>query len=519
MKRLLFLAHRWLGLLGCVLIVLWFATGFVMMYVPYPSLLESERLSRAVPIAIEEVRITPARALAAARIGVPASDETQRLRLIQSGSRPVYAVKLATGGWVGIDAFSGTPLHMSVTLARGVGEQFAGVPALGAEPVQPDQWSMQAYLDAHRPLWAVRMADGGVHYLSGRTGEVLRDTSSTERAWNWVGSVVHWVYPTVLRRDARLWHWVVVTLSSYALLVALLGTVIGLLRWRWRDADRRSPYSGWRRWHHLLGLGCAVFALAWLTSGLLSMNPGGVFSDMTISNAQARSWHGGSLDDAAVGRALDAPLPPTSGVALLPAIEVEWWPDGDGAPDALVREAAVRARVQYGTNGQRLWRRGERSTNWTMHSVDAAEIGRRLRRIEPALAGAPVLSIQRLDEEDLYHYRRFDPAPPIWRVRLADAASTWLHVDAGSGELMARLDRSNRVERWAYHGLHSWDFAALLEHRPLWDLLMLPALALGFLFSITSVVVAAQRLAAMRKRARSRIRPTVPTRAARRTLS
>ncbi len=500
MKRWLFLVHRWLGLFGCLLIALWFGTGFVMMYVPYPELLESERLARAAPIALQQVRATPAQALAAAYSGASAGDSTQRLRLLQSGSRPVYAVKLSARGWVGIDAASGTPLLMDAALAKSVGERFAGVPALSAEAVEPDQWSMQGYLDVHRPLWAVRMADGGVHYLSGRTGELLRDSSSNERAWNWVGSVVHWIYPTVLRRDAQLWHWVVIVLSSYALLVALLGTAIGLMRWRWRDPRRRSPYTGWQRRHHLLGLGCAIFAIAWLVSGLLSMNPGGVFSDASISPARARAWHGGTLDDAAARRALDGSLPIQAGE--VPAIEIEWWPDIGTAFD----DTAVRARVRHTATVQSLWRRGEHSTEWVAHSVDAAEIVTRWKRLEPPLADAPLLAIERIDSEDLHHYRRFDPVEPIWRARLGDIVSTWLHVDAGSGELLATPDRSNRVERWAYHGLHSWDFAVLLEHRPLWDALVLPALLLGFMFSITSLVVAAQRIAAMRRRARGATR-------------
>lgn len=501
MKRYLFLAHRWLGLLGCVLIVLWFATGFVMMYVPYPELLESERLARAAPIERHQVRITPAQALLVARQGVSAQAQTERLRLIQTGPHAVYAVLLPHAGWIGVDASSGEQLRVTRAVAASVGEYFAGVKALSAAPVGPDQWSMQSNLDPHRPLWAVHMADGGVHYLSGRTGEVLRDTSRSERAWNWVGSVVHWIYPTILRRDARLWHWVVVIASSYALIVALLGTTIGLMRLRWRDRERRSPYADWLRWHHLLGLGCAVFMLAWLASGLLSMNPGDVFSDRSISASQSRAWRGASFDDVSVRRALSAPLPPQDSPMVGAAVEFEWWPDGEPEfdPSRGLREGpGVRVTERHDRTTQQLWRRAENATDWSAHEVTKAEIVRRLGH----LAG-PAVSIERLTA-DLYHYGRFEPAPAIWRVHLGDAAATWLHVDAHSGELLARLDRSNRVERWTYHGLHSWDFAVLLHHRPLWDLLMLPALASGFLFSITSVVVAARRLVAMRRRNRSR---------------
>lgn len=244
-----------------------------------------------------------------------------------------------------------------------------------------------------------------------------------------------------------------------------------------------------------VGLVCAVFALAWLTSGLLSMNPGAVFSDRSPTAAQLRAWRGGSLDDPSVRRALAAPLPPARS-----AVELEWWPDGD--PE--VGEAGVRVAARVGPQAHQLWRRSADAAGWSAQTVGRPEIARRGDRWVAMSGAASAFAIERLAADDLYHYGRFESAPPIWRVHLADAGATWLHVDARSGELLARLDRSNRVQRWTYQGLHSWDFAVLLRHRPLWDLLMLPALGLGLLFSVTSVVVAVQHLASMRRRGQSR---------------
>ena len=43
-KRLLYLFHRWLGVVLCVWFALLFASGIIMMYVEYPELTEEERL-------------------------------------------------------------------------------------------------------------------------------------------------------------------------------------------------------------------------------------------------------------------------------------------------------------------------------------------------------------------------------------------------------------------------------------------------------------------------------------------
>ena len=38
MKRLLFLIHRWAGVVLCLFMAMWFVSGVVMMYVGYPKL-------------------------------------------------------------------------------------------------------------------------------------------------------------------------------------------------------------------------------------------------------------------------------------------------------------------------------------------------------------------------------------------------------------------------------------------------------------------------------------------------
>ena len=41
-RHWLYWTHRWLGIGGCLLFVMWFASGVVMMYVGYPNLTDEE---------------------------------------------------------------------------------------------------------------------------------------------------------------------------------------------------------------------------------------------------------------------------------------------------------------------------------------------------------------------------------------------------------------------------------------------------------------------------------------------
>ncbi|MCM5680652.1 PepSY domain-containing protein [Schlegelella sp. S2-27] len=464
MKRWLFLAHRWLGLAGCLLILLWFASGFVMMYVPYPELTDDERLPALKPLDVHAIKAFPSDAAAAC-----GAADVLRLRALQPAAQPIFAVLCSGEAWRAIDARDGAPVRVDAQAAARAAEQYGGAPSTGARLIDQDQWSISTSLHPHRPLWRVEVAGGGVHYVSSRTGEVVRDTSRMERGWNWVGAVVHWLYPTVLRSRSELWHWTVVGLSAYALFTAILGTVIGVLRWRRYASGRRTPYRGWMMWHHMAGLGTAVFVLAWLLSGLLSMNPGGVFS---------------------VGRLPPTPLNTfTAGASRVPhgaagAKEIEWIRDGEGVL-TWVRRSSTDSEL----------RRGDQPV-----AVNEAYVRRRVSGLG---FGAPS-TVERLDELDLYYHARNASRPlPVWRVRFADPQATWVHVDGRSGQVFSVVDRSKRVARWLYHGLHSWDFQFLLQHRPLWNVLMLAAMAAGFFFSVTSVVVAWRRLTRRRPAARA----------------
>lgn len=456
MKRWLFLAHRWLGLGACLLVLLWFASGFVMMYVPFPALTEAERLAALPGIDTRQLSAPP-------RVDAG----TQRLRLLQPVNEPIYAT-LDAAGWHAVSARDGRRVRVDAEAARAAARHFAAVESVSAELIERDQWTVPATLDAHRPLWAVTMSDGGRHYVSSRTGEVVRDTAQGERAWNWVGAVIHWVYPTVLRSQPKAWHWVVVALSGYALLTALLGTVVGLLRWRRYASGHRTPYRGWMRWHHLLGLGGAVFILAWLLSGLLSMNPGDVFSSRQVPPDMLAAWRGGPLvpGDAVPGGAR----------------EIEWLADREGS-----------LMVVRGASGAPQLLR-----NCQPVVIDDAF----LREHAAALGLGDPVAVQRLDAPDLYLNARASPAVlPVWRLRFADTQDRWLHVDGYTGQPLAVLDHSARAARWLYHGLHSWDFEPLLQRRPLWDVLMLAALTLGTALSVTSVVIAWRRLVPVRRNA------------------
>lgn len=85
------LSHRWLGIAFCLLFAMWFASGIVMHFVPFPSLTEAERFAGLAPLDRDKT-ISVADAVAASGI----TDGT-RVRLIQRSDGPVYVVSGPAG--------------------------------------------------------------------------------------------------------------------------------------------------------------------------------------------------------------------------------------------------------------------------------------------------------------------------------------------------------------------------------------------------------------------------------------
>src|SRR6059058_3934409 len=81
------LSHRWLGVAFCLLFAMWFSTGIVMHFVPFPSLTEAERFAGLMPINPAQVALAPADAVASSGI-----TEATRVRLVQRSDGPVYIV-------------------------------------------------------------------------------------------------------------------------------------------------------------------------------------------------------------------------------------------------------------------------------------------------------------------------------------------------------------------------------------------------------------------------------------------
>jgi hypothetical protein len=92
--------HRWLGVTFCLLFSMWFASGIVMHFVPYPSFTAADRRAGLAPIDLTWVKASPSEALGASGIG-----NFARVRLNQRSDGPIYLISnssatIALHAWI-----------------------------------------------------------------------------------------------------------------------------------------------------------------------------------------------------------------------------------------------------------------------------------------------------------------------------------------------------------------------------------------------------------------------------------
>ncbi len=463
LTRFLHLGHRWLGIALGLMVLLWFLSGLVMLFVARPQLDETERLAGLPALNAEHVRVSPAAAWQALGLaGEPAA-----IRLSAADGRPAYRI-LANKQWHAVDAENGHILvAFDSTKARQLVQTYAGEQAVKAvTTVDVDQWTVYRRFDPLRPFWQVALADGRHFYISTRSGEVVLDTTSSERALNWLGSVIHWVYITPLRQNTPLWRNLVLWGSFLALVLTVSGLWLGWQSLRLRNTyseGRFTPYRApWKRWHHLLGLSGGIVVLTWLFSGWLSLAP--------------------------IGLAVGPQKPGGAAALLISELNLHPTPSADSREIEWLRLGASLVRIDKQAGNSQISLDGK-----------AAYAALPLKEIESAVRGMRIGGVTHsawLHEPDNRYFglRHHPRAFPVARIELDDPDTTVLYISPRNGRIEVVSNRHDFAHRWLYQGLHRFDVPVLVDFPLLRDLAVIALSLLGIALTLTGCVLGWRRM-------------------------
>ncbi|TYQ21553.1 UNVERIFIED_ORG: PepSY-associated transmembrane protein [Zoogloea ramigera] len=529
MRRILYLIHRWTGIAMCALMALWFVSGMVMLFVGYPKLTPAERLA-ALPLLAADCCIEPAQALA--RSHHPAA--VQAITLTSIAGRAHYQLLEQDGRTTQVDAATGAlapkpDAQAAVTAAR----MFKpGAPARYAGLVEEDRWTHSRGLNPHRPLHVVELDDDAATrvYVSSATGQVMLDAPRAERYWNFAGAWLHWLYMLRQQNTDPVWTWTLIGLSAVGVLSAVTGMVNGVQRWRFKGrykSGARTPYREFAmRWHHVLGLGFGLVLCTWMFSGLMSMNPLGVFNARG-AKPDAAAMQGGAPASVRLTQPVVQVLALLHAQSFAPR-ELEWRVLG-GAPFIVARDGHNDTRIVV-AGGHGLTTAKQCDTQIGITCDDGLTVTKqcdtrisaicgdgltvtkqwepaRLEAVARKLLPYPVSAFELVTKADAYYYQRGDASMyggnerrlPALRVVFDDPGHTWVYLDAATGQVALSIDSTQRIGRWLFNFLHSWDVPAWLSpvHGAARIAVLIALSAGGLLLSATAVVIAARRLRRM----------------------
>lgn len=494
LKRFIYLFHRWSGIGFCLLILLWLVSGVVMLFIGYPKLLPQERL-RALPALEAPGCCVPAEA---ALVHSRAPEQVQELKLTSIGGQLRYRLHEGDGALLLIDAVTGLsvpPADKAAALA-GARAFLPDTPARLLGLVDDDRWTHSRAMDPHRPLYMVQMDDvrATLLYVSSTTGEVMLDAPQAQRYWNFLGAWMHWLY--MFRDGSRdpFWTWLLIVLSAAGTLSAVAGACAGLWRWRFQGrykSGHRTPYRGLAmRWHHIAGLSFGLILILWMFSGLMSMNPLGVF-DARHGRPDLTAYRQGTPGTARPTLTSNEALGLLRSAGFT-ASELEW-KVLSGTGYLLARSASGESRLVVPTGSG--WAVQERWPDTVL-----LQAGARLR-------AAAIEAVDVLHDYDAYYYARHGASMyadkerplPVLRLTYADTGHTQAYIDPRSGEVVHSTDRAQRTGRWLFNLLHSWDLPAFLRSAATRDAIII-LLSLGtFAIAATGCLIGYRRLKTFRR--------------------
>jgi hypothetical protein len=488
-RKTLIFVHRWMGVALCLLFLLWFASGIVMMYWDYPEVTAVDRLQHLPPLDVSRIRLSLREAYG--RMGLKRT--VNQAFLSTFDGRPAYRFRMGSEQELIFADDGAVSLEYPPELALRIAAQWSGQPPSTARMAfltKEDQWTVSGDFRSLRPLYKFTWPNADEVYVSQQTGQVVQSTSRASRLGAYFGAIPHWLYFTSLRKDGLMWTRVVVWTSGFATFAAFVGLIIGVwmyspsLRYRRQGAPSGIPYRGQKRLHTILGLFFGLLACTWAFSGMLSMDPfpmGGEASLDGSSKIQT-ALRGDGVPLA--GFLSIHPRDLLAQIASQIAVREIEFTSLAGEPFYIVSGAPHQTLILTADGGT-----ATSEFNRAQILAVVRDVGR------TAMNQAEITEARAVTRYEAYYLDRHHQRPlPVLFVQLNDKESSMYYIDPKTARVVEAYDAGSRWNRWLYHGLHSMNFPWLYEYRPAWDVLMLALLVGGTWLSITSIILAGQVL-------------------------
>lgn len=502
-KTFLILSHRYIGIPLSFMFVLWFVSGFFMIYTGgMPKVTPDMQIDGSEPLDFRAVKLSPAQALEVAGYDAPAAT----LRMVLG--RPVY--ELGDPGYSSTFVFADDGRLMqplSVEQSAELASHFLDIPVEQFHYTETmedhtDQWTFTVQRDLPLHKFSVDDGLGTEVYVSPDNAIVSTYTTTQSRILSWLGTIPHWLYFEGLRDNQPLWYRIIVWSSALGCVSAVLGLFLGVTQFRKNlrpfELKRAIPYRGLMRWHYILGCLFGITTLTWVFSGLVSMEPwdwtnanGVSVSSGALSGSELKLQQFPTLNAVDWAQVSEYPVKQVDFRRVLgePYLLADFTPDTGS-----LGGKRDRLHQPYNINGQLQSQSAlvDPQSGSVRQGFDPAVL---TATLDASISDAGVTSYEVLDEYDDYYYSRGNQLPlPVLRVKFDDPNESWIYVDPRQGQILSLIHKYSRIERWLYSGLHSLDFAFWYHKRPLWDIGVLFLMSGGLATSVLGLYFGLRRL-------------------------
>lgn len=232
--------------------------------------------------------------------------------------------------------------------------------------------------------------------------------------------------------------------------------------------QRLSPYRGVGRLHHVAGMLFGFFALSWILTGFLTLNPGGLLARQAApdwTNALSGSFDAAALRDVIPNLVTLSQQTPLRIIRILPM--------GGHPYIVLTRNDGQIER---------------RDISLTLAPLSKADL------IHASQHTGHTIESTRLTKADAYYFSTRHIAQHFPVFRLTDTDRTRLYLDDRSGEPLLTVDHNTRGLRWIVYGPHDIDFLAWLRSPTARIVLIVPLLSGVALIFLTGSWIGLRRL-------------------------
>lgn len=352
-----------------------------------------------------------------------------------------------------------------------------------------DAWIPWADFNAFFPIHKYYLEDDARTevYVASTTGKVVQESTSKQRWLACFGAIPHWFYFKSLRLRQGLWADFVIWLSGIGAIMCLSGLIVGvyhLQKWRILKKKRSlnfSPYKKkWYKWHHIFGMIFGVFVFTFVFSGMLSLQdvPQWILPLDKKPDYQTL-WSDPTTDPESFKLSVSDVL---QDARFYDTKRMEWKQIG-GEPYYFLYRKYGQPTIVCADNADSI-----RLKTFSYEDL-AALVAKKFSGYDYAISN--------LKTSDYY----YTPGENIVaKVVFDDRNKTWAYINAAHPVDLHTINKSERVSRWLYKGLHTFNFPALEELEWLRKLLLVIVCVFGTIISFTGVVLGYKYFLRLRKR-------------------